>query len=274
MVYGILKLINFAHGEVFMVGAMLSVLLATAIGSTGGLAVLLVLVAAVLACSVLGFAIEQAAYRPLRDQPRLTSLITAIGVSLLLQFGGQGVFGPTDRVFPNIWPALGQTLSPGGVTFSYVDIAVVGLALIFMLALTWLVLYTKVGLALRAVSHDFDTAALMGVNIGRVISFTFVLGSALAAAGGLLYAIKYRTVNPLSGLMPGLKAFTAAVLGGIGNIGGAVLGAVLLGLVEALVVGYMPNGSSYRDAVAFVILIAILLVKPSGLLGKATVEKV
>jgi branched-chain amino acid transport system permease protein len=274
MVYGILKLINFAHGEVFMIGAMVSVLLAAALGWTGGPAVLFILVAAVAVCAVLGFGIELGAYRPLRNQPRLTALITAIGVSLLLQFGGQGVFGPTDRVFPDVWPALSRTLSPGGVTFSYVDLVVVGLTLALMLTLTWIVLYTKAGLALRAVSFDFDTASLMGININRVISFTFVLGSALAAAGGLLYAIKYKTVNPLSGLMPGLKAFTAAVLGGIGNIAGAVLGAALLGLVEALVVGYMPGGSNYRDAVAFVILIAILLVKPSGLLGKATVEKV
>jgi branched-chain amino acid transport system permease protein len=149
-----------------------------------------------------------------------------------------------------------------------------GLTLAFMLGLTWVVLYTKIGLALRAVSYDFDTASLMGVNINRVISFTFVLGSALAAAGGLLYAIKYKTINPLTGLMPGLKAFTAAVLGGIGNISGAVLGGILLGLVEYMVIGYLPNGSTYRDAVAFIILIAILLVKPSGLLGKTVVEKV
>jgi len=274
LVYGILKLINFAHGDVFMVGAMVSLLLAQALGWHGGGAMLFVLVAAVVCCSALGFTIELAAYRPLRNQPRLTSLITAIGVSLLLEYGGQVVFGPTDRVFPDVWPALSRTVAPGGVVVSYVDMVVIGLTVLLMVALTYIVLYTKAGLGLRAVSFDFDTASLMGVNINRVISFTFVLGSALAAAGGLLYVVKYRTINPLGGLMPGLKAFVAAVLGGIGDIAGAVVGGVVLGLVEVLVVGYVPNGSQYRDAVAFVILIAILLVKPSGLFGKAVVEKV
>jgi branched-chain amino acid transport system permease protein len=273
MVYGILKLINFAHGEVFMIGAMVSLLLAKAIGWSGPTALLLCLVVAVVACGVLGFSIERLAYRPLRNRPRLTSLITAIGVSLLIQYGGQKVFGPTDRVFPNVWPALSETFTAGGVSIAYVDLAVIGLTLVLMVALTYIVMYTRMGLALRAVSHSFDTASLMGVNIDRVVSFTFVLGSALAAAGGLLYAVKYLTINPLSGLIPGLKAFVAAVLGGIGSIPGAVAGGVLLGLVEVFV-GYLPNGSQYRDGVAFVILIAILLVKPSGLFGRTVVEKV
>ena len=274
MVYGILKLINFAHGEVFMVGGMVSLLLAQWLGWTGPAALLVVLLAAVLACGLLGFSIELLAYRPLRNQPRLTSLITAIGVSLLLQYGGQQVFGPTDRVFPDVWPALSGTLTLGGVIVGYIDLVVIGLTLVLMLALTYVVLYTKTGLALRAVSYNFDTASLMGVNINRVVGFTFVLGSVLAAAGGLLFALKYLAINPLVGLIPGLKAFVAAVMGGIGNIAGAVAGGVLLGLVEALVVGYVPNGSQYRDAVAFVILIAVLLVKPSGLFGKAVAEKV
>ena len=285
MVYGILKLINFAHGEVFMMGAMISLLLAGALGWTGPAALLLILVVAVLCCAALGFAIEFFAYRPLRNQPRLTALITAIGVSLLIQYGGQQVFGPTDRVFPDVWPALSKTVTvwplSGGadaganrVVISRVDLVVIGLTLVLMLALTYIVLRTKIGLALRAVSYDFDTASLMGININRVISFTFVLGSALAAAGGLLYAVKYLTINPLTGLIPGLKAFVAAVLGGIGNIAGAVVGGILLGLVEVLVVGYVPNGSQYRDGVAFVILIAILLVKPTGLFGRTVAEKV
>ena len=274
MVYGILKLINFAHGEVFMVGAMSSLLLATWLGWTGPWALGAILIGAIIVCGVLGFAIERLAYRPLRGQPRITSLITAIGVSLLLQYGGQQVFGPTDRVFPEVWKGLGGTFKPGGLVISYVDVVVIGLTLVLMLALTYIVLYTKIGLALRAVSFNFDTASLMGVNIDRVVSFTFVLGSALAAAGGLLYAVKYLTINPLSGLIPGLKAFIAAVLGGIGSIPGAVAGGILLGLVEVLVVGYVPNGSQYRDGVAFVILIAILLVKPAGLFGRSVVEKV
>lgn len=274
MVYGILKLINFAHGEVFMMGAMVSLLLAGTLGWTGPGALLVLLGVAVLACAVLGFLIERLAYRPLRHQPRITSLITAIGVSLLLQYGGQQVFGPTDRVFPEVWPALTGHISPGGVVISFIDITVLGLTLLFMLGLTYIVMYTKIGLALRAVSFNFDTASLMGININRVVSFTFVLGSALAAAGGLLYAIKYLTINPLSGLIPGLKAFVAAVLGGIGSIPGAVAGGILLGLIEVLVVGYVENGSQYKDGVAFVILIVILLVKPSGLFGRSVVEKV
>ncbi len=274
MVYGILKLINFAHGEVFMVGAMSSLLLATWLGWTGPLALGAFLVGAIVICGVLGFAIERLAYRPLRGQPRITSLITAIGVSLLLQYGGQQVFGPTDRVFPEVWKGLGGTFTPGGLVISYVDVVVIGLTLVLMLALTYVVLYTKIGLALRAVSFNFDTASLMGVNIDRVVSFTFVLGSALAAAGGLLYAVKYLQINPLSGLTPGLKAFVAAVLGGIGSIPGAVAGGILLGLVEVMVVGYVEGGSQYRDGVAFVILIAILLVKPAGLFGRSVVEKV
>jgi branched-chain amino acid transport system permease protein len=274
MVYGILKLINFAHGEVFMVGAMTSVIVSAKLGLKGFWGLLLVLLVAVIACAVLGYAIERLAYRPLRNRPRITPLITAIGVSLLLQYGGQRVFGSTDRVFPDVWPALSRTLSPGGIVFSYVDVVVISLTVALMLALTYIILYTRIGLALRAVSHSFDTASLMGVNIDRVVSFTFVLGSSLAAAGGLLYAIKYLQINPLSGLTPGLKAFVAAVLGGIGSIPGAVAGGILLGLVEVMVVGYLPHGSDYKDGIAFVILIAILLVKPAGLFGRSVVEKV
>lgn len=257
-----------------MIGAMVSLLLARLLGWTGPAAVLVVLAASIVVCSALGYTIERLAYRPLRHQQRLTALITAIGVSLLLEYGGQVVFGPTDRVMPDIWPLLSGTISPGGIVIPYVDLVVIGLTLLLMLALSYIVLYTKPGLALRAVSYSFDTASLMGININRVVSFTFVLGSALAAAGGLLYAIKYLNINPLTGLIPGLKAFVAAVIGGIGNITGAVVGGIIIGLVEVLVVGYVPQGSQYRDGVAFLFLIAILLVKPSGLFGKSTVEKV
>ncbi len=276
MVYGILKLINFAHGDVFMLGGMFAVILANKLGWTGPGALLFFLAVSILACSAIGFAVERLAYRPLRNQPRITSLITAIGVSLLIEYGGQQkqVFGATDRVFPQVWPALSRTIQPGGIVISYVDIVVIALTVALMLTLTYIVLYTRMGLALRAVSHSFDTASLMGVNIDRVVSFTFVLGSAMAAAGGLLYVVKYLTINPLSGLIPGLKAFVAAVLGGIGSIPGAVVGGIVLGLVEVMVVGYVPGGSQYRDGVAFVILIVILLVKPAGLFGRSAVEKV
>ena len=286
MVYGVLQLINFAHGDVFMVGAMLTLVVANFFGFVGGdaipahplLAFALCAFISVAACGVLGYSIERLAYRPLRDKPRINSLITAIGISLLLEFGGQHphVFGPTPQPFTvtNLLPGVAETFSVGRVIVSRIDAIVIVAALVLMGVLTYVVLYTRMGLALRAVSFRFDTASLMGVDINRVVSFTFVLGSVLAAVAGLLYAIKYPRVDPLMGLLPGIKAFVAAVFGGIGNIAGAVLGALIIGLTEVMIVGYLPNGSQYKDAVAFVILIVILLVKPTGLLGKNVVEKV
>jgi branched-chain amino acid transport system permease protein len=281
MVYGVLQLINFAHGDVFMVGAILTLVLAKAFGWVGveswwafGACAAL----SVIACGILGFLIERLAYRPLRDKPRINSLISAIGVSLLLEYGGQHpkVFGPTPQAFPtNMLHGIGENLpSIGGLVVSRVDALILIATLTLMATLTYIVLKTKTGLALRAVSYRFDTAALMGININRIISFTFVLGSSLAAIAGIMYAVKYPKVEPLMGLLPGVKAFVAAVFGGIGNIAGAVLGGIILGLIEVLVVGYLPNGSQYKDGIAFVILIVILLVKPSGLLGKHVVEKV
>jgi branched-chain amino acid transport system permease protein len=284
MVYGVLQLINFAHGDVFMVGAILALILARALGfvtpdhtTANWLAFSLVAVLSIAACGTLGFAIERLAYRPLRDKPRINSLITAIGVSLLLEFGGQHkrVFGPTPQAFPvDMLPGVRLPLfSLGGVSISRVDALVLAATVLLMLTLTYIVMRTRTGLALRAVSHRVDTASLMGINTDRIISFTFVLGSALAAAAGLLYAIKYPKVEPLMGLLPGVKAFIAAVFGGIGSITGAVVGGLVLGLVEVLVVGYVDGGSQYRDGIAFVILIAILLVKPSGLFGRHVGEK-
>lgn len=285
MVYGVLQLINFAHGDVFMVGAVLVLLIARGVGWVGddhvthswaafGVCAAL----SVAGCGLLGFVIERFAYRPLRNRPRLNSLITAIGVSLLLEYGGQHpkVFGPTPRPFPiDMLPGVGGRLfSIGGVVITRIDGMILAITLVLMLGLSYVVMRTRTGLGLRAVSHRFDVAALMGVNIDRIISFTFVLGSTLAGVAGILFAIKYPKVDPLMGLLPGIKAFVAAVFGGIGNITGAVLGGLILGLVEVLAVGYLPNGSQYRDGIAFVILIAILLVKPSGLLGKNVTEKV
>jgi len=199
-------------------------------------------------------------------------------VSLLLEFGGQhrAVFGPTPQPYPvQMVPGIRLPLfSVGGLVVSRVDALIVAVTILLMVALSYVVLKTKPGLALRAVSFRFDTAALMGVNIDRTISFTFVLGSVLAAVAGVLYSVKYPTVQPLMGLLPGIKAFIAAVFGGIGNIAGAVAGAMIIGLVEVMVVGYVESGSQYRDAIAFVLLIAILLIKPSGLFGKHVVEKV
>jgi branched-chain amino acid transport system permease protein len=279
MVYGVLRLINFAHGDVYMLGAMFAFYAAT---QWLGLAAepswfnfVVILFVAMTLCGVVGFLIERLAYRPLRDAPRINSLITAIGVSLFIQYGGQKAFGPNPRSFPQIIPHIdGELFNLFGVTVSKVDGLILIVTLVLMGALTYLVMFTRTGLALRAVSFRFDTAALMGIPINRIISFTFVLGSVLAAAAGVLVAIKYPKVDPLMGLMPGVKAFVAAVLGGIGNIPGAVCGGLLLGLTEVLVAGYLPKGSQYKDGVAFVILIAVLLVKPSGLLGKNTVEKV
>jgi branched-chain amino acid transport system permease protein len=260
-----------------MVGAILTLVLAKAFGfvtpdhtSNSTMAFMLCAALSILACGLLGFVIERFAYRPLRDKPRINSLITAIGLSLLLEYGGQHpkVFGPTPQAFPY------QMLPFAGLIISPVDALILVVTLLIMGVLTYIVLKTRTGLALRAVSFRFDTAALMGININRIISFTFIVGSALAAVAGIMFAVRYPKVEPLMGLLPGVKAFVAAVFGGIGNIAGAVVGAIVLGIVETLVVAYLPNGSQYRDGIAFVILIIILLVKPSGLFGKHVVEKV
>lgn len=285
MVYGVLRFINFAHGDVFMVGAVTGLFTAgayfTHVGDPSAVAFVVVLIVAMAACGALGFLIELLAYRPLRNRPRLTVLITAIGVSLLLEYSFQhrAAFGPDARVFPTVLPwadqfieiAFGQDQS---LIISPLDIVIVVLTALLTIALASFIKFTKAGMAIRAVSFRFDTASLMGINVNRVVSLTFVIGSMLAAAAGIFWVSKYPKVEPLMGLMPGIKAFVAAVLGGIGNIYGAVLGGVLLGLIEVLVVGYLEQGSQYRDAVAFVILIAMLLVRPAGLLGENLNEKV
>jgi len=206
----------------------------------------------------------------LRNAPRLNSLITAIGVSFLLEYGGQNLFGPTPNPF-GILPAR-EAFNVAGLSIGYVDIIVFAVSIGLMLLLQRIVFHTRIGTAMRAVSWNAQVASLMGINTDFVISFTFVLGSVLAAVAGLLYASKYPSVQPLMGLMPGLKAFVAAVLGGIGNVPGAMIGGFLLGLAEQLVAGYWS--SSWRDAVAFALLIVILLVKPSGILGRSAIEKV
>ncbi len=274
MVYGVLQLINFAHGDVFMLGSMMG-WYASAVwtGESRNPSIagaLVVTLFSMLVCGVTGFLIERLAYRPLRGSPRINSLITAIGVSFFLEYGGQLVFGPNPRAF-GVLPHR-PNLNLAGVSVGYVDLVTILTSLILMVVLQRIVFHTRMGTAMRAVSWNPSVAALMGVNIDLVISFTFVLGSVLAAVAGILYASKYPSVHPLLGLMPGLKAFVAAVLGGIGNVPGAMLGGLLLGLAEQLVSGY--TSSSWRDAVAFGILILILLVKPSGLLGKGAAEKV
>ena len=273
MVYGVLKLINFAHGDVFMVGAMIGWYVARWTGESRSPSIsgaLLVTIASMLVCGCLGFVIERLAYRPLRNSPRLNSLITAIGVSFFLEYGGQYLFGPNPRVFTVLPRHPG--LHAGPVSLGYVDVVTVIVSVALMIGLQRIVFHTRIGTAMRAVSFNATVASLMGVNIDRVISFTFVLGSVLAAVAGVLYASKYPSVQPLMGLMPGLKAFVAAVLGGIGNVPGAMLGGLVLGLAEQIVSGYLS--SSWRDAVAFGILILVLLVRPTGLLGRGEAEKV
>jgi branched-chain amino acid transport system permease protein len=274
MVYGVLKLINFAHGEVYMVGAMAGFYAAHALGfaaapSFGGL--LAVLALSMAACALLGAVIERVAYRPLRSAPRLASLITAIGVSLLLQNGGQLLFGADPKFFPSL-VAASEAVRVGQLAVSNIQLFVFGTALALMVGLELVVMRTRFGRAMRAVSVDAQAAALMGVPVDRVISGTFMLGSALAAAAGILVGLSNPKIDPLMGLLPGLKAFVAAVLGGIGSIPGAMVGGLLLGVVETLVSAYLS--STYRDAIAFVVLIAILLYRPTGLFGRGQVEKV
>ena len=274
MVYGVLKLINFAHGEVYMVGAMTGYYAAHALGFAGapslvGLAA--TFASAMAACAVLGAVIERVAYRPLRSSGRLAPLITAIGVSLLLQNAGQVVFGADPKFFPPLIESR-EVFRADAVAVSNIQLAVLVTSLLLMVALEFVVMRTRFGRAMRAVSYDAPAAALMGVPVDRVIQGTFVLGSALAGAAGVLVGLSNPKIDPLMGLLPGLKAFVAAVLGGIGSIPGAMLGGLLLGVVETFVAGYLS--STYRDAIGFVVLVAILLYRPTGILGAPQLEKV
>ena len=283
MVYGVLKLINFAHGDVYMVGAFSGFYLANAmdVGSHPSLAkALVVFVGSMIICGILGVVIERFAYRPLRQRARLTSLITAIGVSFLLEYGfqlpsipGLGIPfppGPTPRFFPEPFERVGW--QPLGVYVSNYDVVSFFTAILLMLMLQYIVYRTRFGTSMRAVSFDSQVAGLMGINVNRVIAYTFALGSALAAAAALLFAGSRPKVDPLMGLTLGIKAFVAAVFGGIGNVPGAMVGGLALGLAEEYVSGYAL--SSYRDGIAFAFLIIVLLVRPAGLFGSFRPEKV
>jgi branched-chain amino acid transport system permease protein len=279
MVYGILKLINFAHGEVFMVGAYAGYFSAIALGvegyeaSGGGFPAMLalaVLVIAMAASALLGVTIEALAYRPVRTAPRLTPLITAIGVSLFLQNTAMIVFHPEPRRYPAILREVRFEL--GGVILTNIKLAIFAVAVALMIGLHLFVQRTWTGRAMRAVSMNLDAARLMGIDVNQTIRATFVLGSSLAAAAGILFGLDQVLINPLMGVLTGLKAFVAAVLGGIGNIPGAVFGGLLIGLAEQLTAGYISP--DYRDAITFLILIAILVLKPEGLLGVVRQEKV
>ena len=269
MVYGIVRLINFAHGDVFMVGAFAGFF---AIGALK-LGFIEAVLFAMVACMILGVTIERLAYRPLRRAPKIAALITAIGVSLFLEYFSslKFVFGPNYRPFPRPFDPA-PVLTFGSVTISNVQVIIVVVALLLLAIQQFIVMKTKIGTAMRAVSYDHDAARLMGINVDLVISFTFALGSALAGAGGVLYAIAYPRIDPFMGILPGLKAFVAAVLGGIGIIPGAMLGALIMGQAEVLTAGYLS--STLRDAVAFGILILVLMFRPTGILGKRATEKV
>jgi branched-chain amino acid transport system permease protein len=275
MVYGILKLINFAHGDVFMIGSFVGFYAGNYLAKHNGEApsgvnAAIAMLLAMIICALLGFLNERIAYRPLRNAPRIASLITAIGVSFLLEYGGQFVFGPDPKFFPTLIEK--NVINFGGVVTTNYQLIVLGVAIVFMGILQYIVYGTKFGRAMRAVSFNFETASLMGIPTDRVISTTFIIGSVLAAVAGILYGLSYPKIDPLMGIMPGLKAFVAAVLGGIGNVPGAVVGGLVIGIVEAFVGG--SQFSNYRDAIAFIILIVILLFRPSGLFGKYEPEKV
>jgi branched-chain amino acid transport system permease protein len=271
LVYGVLKLINFAHGDVFMVGAFVGLY---AISSTHlhlpfALGVLL----AMGVCSLLGVAIERCAYRPLREAPRLAALITAIGMSLLLENSGQVAFGAQFRSYPALFPRepIGWIAQRLGVQVTPSQMLLIAVSAGLMIGLHLVVQRTRFGRAIRAVSFDLRTSQLMGIRTDRIIVLTFALGSALAGAGGVLYGAYYGSIDPTMGIMPGIKAFVAAVLGGIGSVPGAMFGGLIMGLAEVGVIQFV--GSQYRDAVAFAVLIVILLVKPTGIFARYQAER-
>ena len=286
MVYGIIELINFAHGDIFMIGTLISITIFGLLGITNnsqptGLTLAAVLIitclGAMLVCALLGVAIERVAYRPLRNAPRLAPLISAIGVSLILEDVGKLWKGVNFVSFPQIFPQINYSL--GGVSISSVNILVIVVSLVLMVGLQWMVTSTRIGRAMRAVAQDREAAALMGVNVDRIIATTFFIGAGLAGAAGFIYGLQYGSTIFIIGFQLGLIAFTAAVLGGIGNLVGAMLGGVLIGIIEALA-SLIPDtvlphgGAAWHQAIIFAILILILVFRPSGLLGQRAPEKV
>ncbi len=280
MVYGIINLINFAHGEILMAGALTSWTVVTLLADSGlpGWALMVVaLMCAVAVCTFLNFAIEKVAYRPLRNAPRLAPLITAMGMSLLLQTLAMIVWKPNPKPFPLLLPT--EPFNLGGPVITVTQVLILVLTVVILAGLMYLVNHTKLGRAMRATAENPRVAGLMGVKPDFVISATFVIGAALAAVAGLMWAANYGTVQHSMGFMPGLKAFTAAVLGGIGNLAGAMLGGIVLGLIEAIGAGYLGDltggvlGSHYADIFAFVALILVLTLRPSGLLGERVADR-
>nr|WP_312576790.1 branched-chain amino acid ABC transporter permease [Sedimentibacter sp.] len=269
MVYGILRLINFAHGDIFMMAAYFMVFSMINFSLPWYIAIVLVIISTV----VLGVVIERIAYKPLRDAPRMSIMISAIGVSFFLENLATYLFTGVPKGFPDI-SFLTQAANIGGISLSVATIVTPIVTIILLLCVLFITNKTKIGMAMRAVSKDYETARLMGIKINRVISTTFVIGSALAAVGAVLWGAKYPSVMPLMGVMPGLKCFVAAVLGGIGNTTGAVIGGFILGMGEMMIVAFLPLLTGYRDAFAFIVLIIVLIVKPTGLLGEKVTDKV
>ncbi len=266
MVYGIVKLINFAHGDIIMVGAYTAVIVLMTLGWSAPVALL----AAVVVCVIFGVLIERIAYKPLRNSPRISSLITAIGVSMLLQNAALLIFGAQPQPFPTVLNI--EPIKLNGIQISFVTLLTVGISAVLMILLQGFVIGSKAGKAMRAASEDYMTAQLMGINVNTTITLTFAIGCALAGIGSFLFCMAYPAVSPTMGSLPGLKAFIAAVLGGIGIIPGAMLGGFVMGVAESLTKAYISTTMS--DAVVYGILILVLLVKPTGLLGKTTSEKV
>jgi len=282
MVYGIIGLINFAHGEVLMVGALTSwsiigMMQESMPGTPGWIILLVSLLIACVVSAALNFSIEKLAYRPLRNSPRLAPLITAIGMSILLQTLAMIIWKPNYKPFPTLLPSVPYDI--GGAVISFTQIMILGMTAMSLAVLMWLVNYTRLGRAMRATAENPRVAALMGVKPDLVISATFVIGAVLAAIAGVMWAANYGTVQHTMGFLPGLKAFTAAVFGGIGNLAGAVVGGVLLGLIESLGAGYIGTitggvlGSHYSDIFAFIVLIIVLTLRPSGLLGERVADR-
>jgi branched-chain amino acid transport system permease protein len=280
MVYGIINLINFAHGEVLMVGALVSWTVVTALaasGLPGWLLLLISLIAAMLACMALNYLIEKLAYRPLRSAPRLAPLITAMGMSLLLQTLAMIIWKPDYKPYPIL--LHDEPYEVLGASITMVQILILGVTAVTLAGLMWLINGTKLGRAMRATAENPRVAQLMGVQPDKVISATFVIGAALAALAGVMWAANYGSVQHTMGFLPGLKAFTAAVFGGIGNLGGAMLGGVLLGVIEAMGAGYIGDwtggvlGSNYQDIFAFAVLILVLTLRPQGLLGERVADR-
>ena len=266
MVYGIIKLINFAHGDIYMIGAFIGYYLI----NIWKLNFFLSLILAMIGTAILGVVIEFLAYRPLRNSTRIAALITAIGVSFLLEYGMIFFVGANTRSFPQVIKTVRFNLGP--ISISNIQLLILGISIFLMVALQFIVQKTKMGKAMRAVSVDSDAAQLMGINVNRTISFTFALGSALAGAAGVLIALYYNSLEPLMGMTPGIKSFVAAVLGGIGIIPGAALGGFVIGLLETFATAL--GLSDFRDAIVYAILIVILLIRPAGILGKNVKEKV